>query len=196
MKRIITACAALAVAAALSACQPDPHDAQNLYSRSDVGKSVKIVFGKILSKRRVQIKPDDANATSGLGAGAGLAAGGIGGSTIGNGGGSAAAAIGGAVLGAIIGNTVEKNINTHLYKDGFEYIIARDDGATVSVVQNVEKDDAPLEVGERVMVQIKGISGKGTYMRILPAGDIPAPKHPKKYKDVDDAEKTDEDTAQ
>ncbi len=184
MKNILALMVAISLVS-LAACAPQ-REGMDVYSDSDVGKTTKIEFGRIISARKVKVQRND---TSGAGAVAGGVGGGFAGSTIGNGNGQVGATIGGALLGAIIGNAIEQN----MHPDGaMEYIVTKQHGGTVSVVQNLEEGEAPLKVGQRVMVQIKGVSGKGSYMRVLPADGI-TPKYDTKAKSQKDTDDDDAD---
>ncbi len=99
---------------------------------------------------------------------------GLAGAQIGNGSGSVAGAIGGVVLGAIIGGVAEQQMQK---RKGIEYTITKRNGKTITIVQNIMKDDMPLRKGERVMIQTTG-----QYMRGLPAEDMP--ENVKKAKDI------------
>jgi outer membrane lipoprotein SlyB len=141
--------------ALLPACGDEP--SQNRYASRDVGMNTTVLFGTILSERQVQVTGED----SGAGALAGGAGGGVAGSLIGAGRGSVLGTLGGAIAGMFVGNEAEKSMGN---RAGIEYIIALDNGANQSIVQNIAKDDAPLPAGSRVMVQTQG-----SYRRVLPA---------------------------
>lgn len=133
---------------------------QNRYDAKDVGMNATVVFGTILSLRQVQVNKQD----TGTGAIVGGAGGAVGGSLLGEGKGSILGALGGAIVGLFVGNEAEKELGK---STGIEYIIALDNGTNQSIVQNIAKDDKPLMVGERVMVQTQG-----TYRRVLPANTL------------------------
>jgi outer membrane lipoprotein SlyB len=145
----------LMMAATLAGCGEQP--TQNRYDSRDVGMNATVLFGTVLSERQVQVTGED----SGNGALIGGIGGGVAGSVIGAGNGSILTALGGALIGIFAGNEVEKNMGNRV---GIEYIIAMETGANQSIVQNIGKDDAPIAVGSRVMVQTQG-----SYRRVLPA---------------------------
>ncbi|HYD17532.1 MAG TPA: hypothetical protein VEF76_03540 [Patescibacteria group bacterium] len=152
----------------LTACATD---GQNTYSEADVGKETSVEWGRIVRWREVKIQGKN----TGTGSAVGLTAGGLAGSQIGQGNGSVAGAIGGIVVGAIIGGMIEHQAQQ---RKGIEYTIVKRSGKTVTIVQNIQKDDVPLHKGERVMIQTTG-----QYMRVLPAEDLPtAVKRPKDIK--------------
>lgn len=145
-------------------------DGQNTYSEADVGRETQVEFGRIVRAREVKVQGQNTGTGSVVGAtGLGLA-----GAQIGNGSGSVAGAIGGVVLGAIIGGVAEQQMQK---RKGIEYTITKRSGKTVTIVQNIQKDDTPLRKGERVMIQTTG-----SYMRVLPADDLP--EKVKKPKDI------------
>src|SRR5229473_2996449 len=98
-------------------------------------------------------------------AGAGAAAGAIGGSTLGHGMGSAGAALGLALVGLAAGAIAEQALIDH---PGVEYTVVLQSGQTYMLAQNLNPGDRILQPGERVMVQ----QGYG-YMRVLPADNVP-----------------------
>ena len=169
MKKIIVFAMLAASVAVLPACTD--LQGQNVYNAQEVGKQADIEFGKILSVKKVKIQQEQ---TSGAGAIAGAAGGGVAGSQIGNGNGSVGATIAGALIGGIIGNAVEKGITDHI---GVQYIIRKENGKTVSITQNLAKDEEPLKKGQRVMIQTSGEYQKASnrghqgeqYQRVLPA---------------------------
>jgi outer membrane lipoprotein SlyB len=148
---------ALLLAATLTACAPA---SQNRYGYQDVGQASVIEYGKIIAERPVDITGKN----TGIGAAAGVTAGGIGGSLIGHGDGSIAGLLAGAIVGGIVGAVAEQALAD---RQGIEYTI-REKAKTVTIVQNIAKDDKPLRVGDKVMVQISG-----QYQRVLPATSEP-----------------------
>jgi outer membrane lipoprotein SlyB len=155
MKRLIVV---LLICLTLNACA---YDSQNTYSWQDVGRETSVEFGRIVAAREVKIQGPN----TGVGAGAGMAAGAGLGSTIGSGDGTIAGIVAGAVLGTIIGAAAEQQMQN---RKGIEYTITKRSGKTVTIVQNIAKDDQPLRRGERVIIQTSG-----TYMRVLPAEQLP-----------------------
>jgi outer membrane lipoprotein SlyB len=159
MKVIGKFLAVLLMASTLTACVTD---SQNSYSSLDVGKQVDVEFGRVVRVRTVKVQGQN----TGVGSTIGATAGGVAGSQIGSGDGSVAGALGGIVIGAIIGGIAEHQAQQ---RKGIEYTITKRNGKTVTIVQNIAKDDAPLRKGQRVLIQTSG-----TYMRVLPDDDLPA----------------------
>lgn len=146
-------------AALLSACAALP--ARSQYGYQDVGHAAIVQFGTVVSERPVQITGQ----TTGVGAAAGVGGGALAGSYIGRGGGSLAGALAGALIAGIAGAAAEQAMADH---QGIEYTITLESGVTVSIVQNLTKDEDPINVGHRVTVQTSGM-----YQRVLPADDLP-----------------------
>lgn len=114
----------------------------NRYEASEAGVASKVVSGVIIGKRSVKI-----DGKSGVGGLAGAGAGAVGGSAIGSGfHGNAAGAIGGAVVGGLVGNAIDKGINTH---KAFEYIIKLETGSTISIAQVQQLE---FELGQPVLI--------------------------------------------
>lgn len=133
----------------------------NTYDACEAGVASKAVHGTVIGKRRVNI-----DARGGVGGLAGTAAGAIGGSAIG--GGDRAhllGAVGGAVLGGVIGNAIDKKVNTH---QAYEYIVRLRSGSTISVAQAQELE---FQINQPVMV----IYGPTT--RIVPDDCVPEQRH-------------------
>lgn len=149
----------LAALGLLAACQA--RDSQHQYDYSEVGKSRVSEFGTVIRAREVDIRGEN----TGTGALAGATAGGVGGYQFGNGQGQMGATLGGAVIGALAGAAIEQAVSD---RKGIEYTVVKENGKTVTSVQNLEKGDRIFKAGERVMVQMTG-----SYQRILPAGDLP-----------------------
>lgn len=172
MKKFLMICAVLG----LSACAAQ--SSQNVYKEGDVGRVTKVVYGRIISMRTVEIQPEK----TGAGTLAGTLAGGAAGSAVGQDAGNAIATVGGALLGAVIGATAEREMSKH---EGIEYTIAQNDGNIITIAQNVAKDDVPLHVGQRVIVQNKPDKDVD-YFRVLPADGLPDEvKRPKKTEVID-----------
>jgi len=149
----------LCVFAALSACAKQ--DGQNQYSHKDVGQSTLTDFATVISVREVGITGENTGAGGLVGAGVGAGAG----SYIGSGSGDAWAIAGGALAGAVIGAMAEQAAAD---RTGYEYVLTKENGQTVTIVQNQNKGDRLLQAGERVMVQTSG-----SYQRVLPASNLP-----------------------
>lgn len=173
MKKLLVSAAVISLTLGLTACQES--QSQNVYSASEAGKQTDIEYGVIKAIKHVKVQDQN----SGIGAIGGAAAGGVAGSTLGGGKGSILTAIGGALVGGLAGNAVENQIGN---KVGIQYIIKKDNGKTVSIVQNIGKDDKPLHVGQHVMIQTtgeyqeasgRGVAGahNGQYQRVLPVDD-------------------------
>lgn len=117
-------------------------DTNTTYERYNVGQQGTVSYGTIISMNVV--KTDGTGAVGTIG---GAVAGGAAGSMIG---GNTAVniigGVGGAILGGMIGNAAENAIT----KDtAMEFIVQKDNGQTVSVVQSNELN---LRVGDRVML--------------------------------------------
>lgn len=170
MKKLITAFTSLAL---LASCAPPP--SQNNYNENEVGRSAIVSFGTVITERQVNITGN----SSGVGAVGGAGAGALAGSAIGHGNGSLVGLLAGAVIGGVAGAAAEQAMKD---RKGIEYTITDEHGLTRTVTQNIAKDDKPIEIGHRVMVQ-----DYGTYQRVLPADDLPTKiKRPKKIKVEDD----------
>ena len=153
MKLSRTICIVMTMLLLASGANPS----QNTYNDTDVGHNAVILFGTVISERPVDIK----GTNTGGGAGLGMLAGGVAGSTIGRGNGSVLGVLGGAVIGGIAGAMAEQAAKD---RQGIEYIITFAlTGQTQSIVQNIAKTDTPIAEGECVMVQMQG-----TYQRVLP----------------------------
>lgn len=161
----------------VSACaQPG----QSQYGFQDVGKTTLVQFGVIDDERPVDITGQN----TGTGATVGVAGGALAGSAFGQGRGTLGTMLIGAVIGGIAGAAAEQSISDHR---GLQYTIDLDDGKTITIVQNIKKEDAPLAVGARCMVQTGG-----QYQRVLPSRK-PFPdeepvkhRHKKHHEDDDD----------
>ncbi|MEO0034028.1 MAG: hypothetical protein RLZZ501_51 [Pseudomonadota bacterium] len=134
---------------------------QNRYSYQDVGKLTPVEFGTVLAKREIRIQGENTGVGALLGGGTQSMVG----AQFGEGAGSVASSLSGAVTGIASGSLTEQLLAN---RDGLEYLITLSSGKTVTVVQNIDDDDRPIEVGDRVMVQTSG-----HYQRVLPAKDLP-----------------------
>ena len=173
MKKLFSTLVVLSSLTMLSACQSS--QSQNVYDAQEVGKQTDIEFGVIRAVKHVQVQAEQ----SGVGTLGGAAAGGVAGSAAGGGKGAILTAIGGAIIGGLAGNAAESALRD---KVGIQYVIRKENGKTVSIVQNIGKDDVPLHVGQHVMIQTtgeyqeasgRGVAGarNGQYQRVLPADD-------------------------
>ncbi len=122
----------------------------NTYKAGDVGHTIDVSEGKIVSSRLVNIEADDPVAGPLVGAGVGAATGGL---LIGSGSGSAAAAIIGGLIGAGAGYVIEKEARGG---EGIEYIVRLSDGRVVTLVQNRENNEPALADGSPVLIQWGG----------------------------------------
>lgn len=134
---------------------------QNRYNYDEVGKTTVVKFGTVVATRTVDITGKN----TGAGALVGGAAGGIAGNQIGHGGGNAVATLAGVVVGAVAGAVAEQAIAD---RTGLEYTIVLENGKTITIVQEQNKDDRVFAAGDRVMVQ-----ASGAYQRVLPTDNIP-----------------------
>lgn len=117
-------------------------DTNTTYSRSEIGAQARVEFGRILSITPVKTAGSDGVGTL-MGAGAGAAAGSmIGGRTAVN----IIGGIGGAVVGGVLGGAVEKGLTSDT---AYEFIVQKQNGAIVSIVQTNELN---LQPGEQVLL--------------------------------------------
>lgn len=166
---LLTAAASLLL---LSACAKP--SGQSQYQAGEVGKSTLIEFGTIITSREVGITGKNSGTGALMGAGVGAGAG----SYAGGGSGQIWTTLGGALVGAAAGAASEQALAD---SKGVEYVITTEKGKTLSVAQNVNKEDRVLQPGQRVMVQTSG-----SYQRVLPADSLPTEiKRPKGIKVVD-----------
>jgi outer membrane lipoprotein SlyB len=141
--RKVAAAAALALLAAGCA-----NPTSSRYNSGDVGQIIETSEGTVLSSRIVEVKGGD---NSGYGAVAGGAAGATTSHVaIGNSSASGLVTILGAVIGAGIGYLAEDSARSG---EGIEYMIRLDDGRVVTLVQNREGEEAPIQGGTPVLVQ-------------------------------------------
>lgn len=143
----------------LAACGQAP--SQDNYLEDEVGVSRIVSFATVLQARPVKITGKN----SGNGALAGGAVGAGTGAYIGQGSGSAWAMAGGAAIGAVAGALTEQNMKDH---QGIEYVLTKENGKTITLVQEVGEKERVFKVGERVMIQTSG-----SYQRVLPAEKMP-----------------------
>ncbi|WP_088560298.1 outer membrane lipoprotein [Arboricoccus pini] len=135
------ACLGLVAVGALAACRPSysPND----YAVNAVQQANKVDQGVIVGYRQIIIRPDGTTGTVTGGAAGGIVGGAAGSqSTMA----TALGAVGGTLVGGLIGSGVEKATGN---TEAFEYIIRKPDGSLMSVVQ---KDDKPLNIGQRVLL--------------------------------------------
>ena len=171
MQKVRSLAAVVGITLVVAGCA---NPTQTRYSYKDVGQATPVVFGAVVASREVDIQGENTGAGAVLGAGAGTAIG----AQFGRGTGNLAATLGGAAAGAIIGAIAEQAIQDRV---GVEYTITLSNGKTITIVQNRDAKDAPINVGDRVMVQTSG-----TYQRVLPANSLPEEiKRPKEIKVTD-----------
>jgi outer membrane lipoprotein SlyB len=157
MKRLLTGVLALSLAGCAS-------PSQNRYNAAFVGQPSVLQYGTVTAAREVKIKGQN----TGVGAAVGAGGGAVAGSALGRGWGSVAGLLAGGVLGGLAGAGTEQALSN---RNGIEYTIAVENGPTISMVQYVVKDDAPIGVGQRVVFQ----SGPG-YQRVFPAAPAAQPR--------------------
>ncbi len=138
-----------------------PANTGKRYDSSQVGRELNVTFATVLAVREVEIS-EDASTTGAL---AGGLAGGVAGANVGRGTGKAAGAVGGALIGAAIGSLAEQALK---HRHGFEYVLMKQNGKAMTIVQEREPEEEPLAVGSRVMLQ-EGYD----YTRVLPADHLP-----------------------
>lgn len=167
MKKLLSTLACVILLSTLAACTN--LQGQNVYEGNEIGKASDIEFGKIVSVKQIEVKGEN----SGVGGIAGATAGGAAGAQVGNGGGSIAGLIAGAIIGGVAGSMAEQAMKDRV---GLLYVITKENGKTVSIAQNIAKDDVPLKVGQRVMIQTSGEYQRAAstarsgeqYQRVLP----------------------------
>lgn len=148
------AMAALAGSLAVLAGCAHQSASSSVYTYGQAQREQIVRLGTVEAVRNVVIQQDR---SSGAGALAGGALGGVAGSTIGGGRGQVLAAIGGGLLGAMAGDAVEHGMGKSA---GLEITVRLDNGETRVIAQEA---DVALGVGQRVRV----ISGGGP-TRVVP----------------------------
>lgn len=150
----LLAIAALAGALAVLAGCANDTASSSVYSYGQAQREQIVRLGTVDAVRSVTIQKDR---SSGAGALAGGALGGVAASTIGGGTGQVLATIGGGLLGAMAGNAVENNMGK---TQGLEITVRLDNGETRVIAQAA---DVAISTGQRVRV----ISGNGP-TRVVP----------------------------
>jgi outer membrane lipoprotein SlyB len=117
------------------------------YSRNEAGHAQTVRTGRITSIRYVKIEGGNT-----AGAILGGVAGGVLGNQIGSGTGRTLATVGGAAVGTVAGSHIEQNVNS---RQGIEIQVKLDQGGSVAVVQEVNKNES-FDVGDRVRVLLSG----------------------------------------
>lgn len=139
----------------LAACT---HPSGDTYSGGDVGRITDTSQATVVSARPVDIKGGE---NRGIGAVAGgVAAGSVAAAAVDKRGAEAAATIAAALAGAGLGWLIEDEARS---RKGIEYVLRREDGEVVTLVQNRGKDEDPIEPGTDVLIQ----HGR-EYTRIVP----------------------------
>ena len=134
---------AIALVYFLAACGSPTKD---VYNVSEVGQIQEVLEGRIVESRFIDIDAQD----SGRGMAAGGLVGGLGSLVAVGGGFGLAAFLIGSAVGAVVGYVAE-DVATD--RDGVEYILALDDGRTVTIVQNRGDEDEPLPPGTEIFLQ-------------------------------------------
>jgi outer membrane lipoprotein SlyB len=150
VKRALTA---LAIVAVLAGCTTPT---SSRYDSGDVGRTIETTPGAVISSRVVEISGDSRSVGPLAGGAAGAAATGL----AYGGRGSGFAAILGGLVGAGAGYLIESSARS---REGIEYIVRMNDGRTVTLVQNRQKNEEPIADGTPVLVQISG-----RYTRVIP----------------------------
>jgi outer membrane lipoprotein SlyB len=115
----------------------------NQYSSSSVGSVNRVVMGKIISVRQVQVRDDDRSAGTAVGA----IAGGLAGSQVGKGNtATILGAVGGTLIGGAAGNMAQRGMSA---QSGYEYVIQLDNGSIITIIQG---SDILLAAGQRCMI--------------------------------------------
>ena len=136
----------LSILAAISLTSCARNISSNVYSANHVGEASKTYAGTIISARAITVEEHERLEENSLGIAAGGIGGALVGSQIGKGTGNVLATIGGALAGATAGAFAEKALKT---QNGVEYVVALDNGDSMSVVQAPEPAFAE---GQRVFV--------------------------------------------
>jgi outer membrane lipoprotein SlyB len=119
------------------------HPASETYLASEVGQTVEIGTGTVLSSRPVRVQGESNLVGPASGAVLGAA-------TTSLGSGNDALAVIGGVIGAGLGYLGQLSIGN---REGIEYLVELEDGRTVTLVQNRAAEEEPLPSGTPVLVQ-------------------------------------------
>ena len=121
------------------------------YSRAEARKVQQVQYGMVEYLRPVVIE----GTKTPIGAGAGAAVGGIGGSSVGSGKGAAVATVLGAVAGGVAGAAIEEQATK---RQGMEITVRLDDNQVIAVVQEVSPG-VSFQVGDRVRIlNVNGVT--------------------------------------
>ena len=152
--RLITLC--FAAVLVLSACT---NSTSGTYSGRDVGQIIETSEGTVVSSRVVEVRGGENTNTGTL---AGAAVGATTGAVVAKGqSASIAAGVIGGLIGAGAGYLIEESMRS---REGIEYVVQMDDGRVVTIVQNREPEEQPVQDGERVLVQYGS-----DYTRVIPS---------------------------
>jgi outer membrane lipoprotein SlyB len=133
---------------------------RNVYDSADVGRVIETSEGTVVASRVVSVKEDVKGYGPAIGGIAGATGAGL---TIGRGSGSGLAALFGGLLGLGAGYAAEQMARE---REGIEYVIRTADGRTTTLVQNRDKEEAPMAPGTTVLVQ-----HAGRYTRVIEKPD-------------------------
>ncbi len=127
-------------------CAQNPYGTS--YESSDARKMQQVLIGTVVRLNAVTID-GDGNVIGTIG---GAAIGGILGSAVGAGKGSDVAAVAGGLLGGVLGNKASSELSK---RDGVNIVVKLDNGKTVAIVQQVDKEMI-FRVGDKVNVYTQG----------------------------------------
>lgn len=127
-----------AMAVLLAGCTSDYSG--NRYDSPSIGEVQRTDKGRVISLRRVELKPENSMAGTALGA----VGGGIVGSAFGGGHAKLMTATAGAIAGGVAGNAIATRV-----QDGIEYTIQLDNNSIVTIAQ---APTPAISVGQRVHV--------------------------------------------
>jgi outer membrane lipoprotein SlyB len=150
--------AILSISLSIVSCKSPNRDTYNF---DEVGKTTAVTFGTIIKARSIGI----IGKNTGIGAGVAGAAGAGGGAYVGNKSGTLWAIGGGALAGAAIGYLIEQGFAN---REGVEYTVVLENGVVITAVQELSKNEGPLAINTRVIVQ-----NTGGFQRVLSAEDLP-----------------------
>jgi outer membrane lipoprotein SlyB len=137
-KRLIGVSLALVL---LASCA---HPASETYLASEVGQTVEIGTGTVLSSRPVRVQGEGNLVGPAAGAALGAAS-----TSLGSG--NDALLLIGGMIGAGLGYLGQLGIGN---REGIEYLVELEDGRTVTLVQNRAAEEEPLSSGTPVLVQV------------------------------------------
>lgn len=142
----------------ITSCASDK-TSQNLYSSSDIGKSIKIKTCTVISARSIIIRDENSGEQ---GEKLGFIAGNIGSR-------SRNKPLSG-FLGGLIGGAIGRQVSDKLHeKNGIEYTVILKNGEERQLVQDLRSDETILNTGDSCRLQISASSN-----RVLPANHFPS----------------------